>query len=264
MKKIINIILILFGLLTYSQNQKYFEVVYDIYYNTDVPQIKKGKLQIDIANNHSIFHIGKAKDVHDGSLVTTSEDGFNYNIQYADIDRFIEMDFKSSKIYSKEIHKGKVYFVKDSILNLNWNLNYDDEKKIGSLNCKKATAYFRGRNYTAWYTLEIPLPYGPYKFHGLPGLIVSISDSSNTFTWTIASYKPLANKPNFQYIKKPESIISAKKYFSEIRYPSFSEQESIIQSKLPKGIKLISATSDAHIRKGIEIKFEWEEKMKEQ
>lgn len=262
-KNIINILLLLFTIFSYSQNQKYFEAVYDIYYNTDVPQTKKAKLQVDKINKHSIFHIGKTKDNNGGSSVSSSDDGLNYTIQYSDLDRFIEMDFKNSKIYSKETHRGNVYFVKDSILNLNWNLNYDDEKKIGSLMCKKATTHFRGRDYTAWYTLEIPLAYGPYKFHGLPGLIASISDSSNTFTWTIASYKIQAEKPDFKYDKKLEPLISAKKYYSEIRYPSASEQESIVQSKLPQGIKLISVTSDAHIRKGVEIEFEWEKETKE-
>lgn len=259
---IITSLLVLLTMFSYGQNQEYFEAVYDIYYNTDVPQTKKATLQIDKTNKHTIFHIGKNINDAESSSVSTSDDGLSYTIKYTDLDRFIEMDFKNAKIYSKETHRGNVYFVKDSILKFNWNINYEDEKKIGTLICRKATTQYRGRDYIAWYSLEIPLTYGPYKFHGLPGLITSISDSSKTFTWTIVSYKLKSEKPDFKYDKKLEPQISAQNYYSEIRYPSASEQESIMQSKLPKGVNLISVTSDAHIRKGVEIKFEWEKEIK--
>lgn len=262
-KYIINIPLLLFTIISYCQTTNYFEAVYDIYYNTELPQERKAKLEVDKTNKHSIFHIYKNKDANSDTSVSSNEDGVSYTIQYNDLDRFIEMNFEDSSIFSKETHRGKVYFVKDSILSLNWKLDYDDEKKIGSLICKKATTHFRGRDYTAWYTLEIPLPYGPYKFHGLPGLIVSISDSSNTFSWIIASYKLQAEKPKFKFNDRLEPLITAKKYYGEIRYPADNEREKIIQSKLPKGIKLVSVTSDAHIRKGVEIKFEWDEEKKD-
>jgi len=263
-KLILNLLLIFCTTFSYAQSAKYFEAIYNIYYNTDVPQTRRGQLLIDLTNNHSIFNIGKSNIEKTNSSIETSDYRLNYNVRYKDVDRFIEMDFRNLNIHSKEAHRGKTYYVQDTISTLNWDLKYVVEKKIGSLLCKKATTHYRGRKYTAWYTLEIPLAYGPYKFNGLPGLIASISDSSNTFIWTIASYKLKAAKPNFKYNEKLEPLISAEKYYSEIRYPSSSEQESIIQSKLPKGVKLISVTSDAHIRKGIEIKFEWEEEKKKQ
>lgn len=34
-----------------------------------------------------------------------------------------------------------------------------------------ATTQFRGLTYTAWFALDIPINEGPWKFHGLPGLI---------------------------------------------------------------------------------------------
>ena len=58
---------------------------------------------------------------------------------------------------------------------MEWKLN-KETKNIGKFNCKKATCSFRGRNYTAWYTLEVPLPYGPWKLQGLPGVILEAYD----------------------------------------------------------------------------------------
>lgn len=58
---------------------------------------------------------------------------------------------------------------------INWKIT-DENKKINNFNCLKAIASFRGRTYTAWFTKELPVAEGPWKFKGLPGLILSIED----------------------------------------------------------------------------------------
>ncbi len=46
-----------------------------------------------------------------------------------------------------------------------------------------------GRNYSAWYTFELPLPFGPYKFGGLPGMIVQIQDDEGQFIWVMKGFE---------------------------------------------------------------------------
>ena len=67
-------------------------------------------------------------------------------------------------------------------IDFNWQL-CNEHKNILSYNCQKATCTFRGRNYTAWFTSEIPIQNGPYKFGGLPGLILQISDDKNHYVF---------------------------------------------------------------------------------
>ena len=52
-----------------------------------------------------------------------------------------------------------------------WTI-YDDEIQLLGYTAKKATTTFRGRNYTAYFTLDIPINDGPWKLFGLPGLIL--------------------------------------------------------------------------------------------
>ncbi|MFS4471174.1 GLPGLI family protein [Chryseobacterium sp. T20] len=66
----------------------------------------------------------------------------------------------------------------------NWSL-VDETKVINTIICKKAEVTFKGRNWIAWYSPEIPLPYGPYKFSGLPGLIVKITDDKGDFDFEL-------------------------------------------------------------------------------
>lgn len=61
----------------------------------------------------------------------------------------------------------------------------DENKVINSITCKKAEVRYKGRDWTAWYSTEIPLPYGPYKFSGLPGLIVKITYKTGDYDFEL-------------------------------------------------------------------------------
>ena len=64
-----------------------------------------------------------------------------------------------------------------------WQL-HPDTMTILSYPCRKATSRFKGRDYTAWYTMDVPVSEGPWKLHGLPGLIIKAEDSRGHFTFT--------------------------------------------------------------------------------
>lgn len=63
-----------------------------------------------------------------------------------------------------------------------WEL-HDETMEVISYTCHKATCRFRGRDYTAWFTPEIPRSEGPWKLHGLPGLILKAEDSKGHYTF---------------------------------------------------------------------------------
>ncbi len=71
----------------------------------------------------------------------------------------------------------------------NWKL-IDETRIINAITCKKAEVTFKGRNWIAWYSPEIPLPYGPYKFSGLPGLIVKIADDKGNYDFELVRSVP--------------------------------------------------------------------------
>ena len=64
----------------------------------------------------------------------------------------------------------------------NWQIG-NETKTIVGYQCQKATCSFRGRNYTAWFAVDIPLSYGPWKFCGLPGLILKVQDDANEYVF---------------------------------------------------------------------------------
>lgn len=63
-----------------------------------------------------------------------------------------------------------------------WALT-QDTATISGYHCQRAICRFHGRNFEAWFTSEVPIKYGPWKFGGLPGLIVKIYDTDHLYTF---------------------------------------------------------------------------------
>ncbi len=66
-----------------------------------------------------------------------------------------------------------------------WTIKFDQDSTILSYSCKKALCHYAGRDYVAWFSPEIPVSEGPFKFYGLPGLILQIADTKGQHTFTI-------------------------------------------------------------------------------
>ncbi|MCM1484338.1 MAG: GLPGLI family protein [Muribaculaceae bacterium] len=74
-----------------------------------------------------------------------------------------------------------LYYVEPLPL-MNWEIG-TGTKTVCGYECIEAKCHWRGRDYTAWFAPEIPAPYGPWKFGGLPGVIMEIYDSGREYTF---------------------------------------------------------------------------------
>ncbi|OPB97247.1 GLPGLI family protein [Elizabethkingia occulta] len=72
----------------------------------------------------------------------------------------------------------------------NWTI-IKEENNIKGYKLQKAVTNFGGREWIAWFTQDIPIPEGPYKFEGLPGLIVEINDSKNHYHYELTKVTKL-------------------------------------------------------------------------
>ena len=67
-----------------------------------------------------------------------------------------------------------------------------EKQKIGAYNAQKATTSYGGREWVAWFSTDIPFQDGPYKFYGLPGLIVKLEDITGSHVMTLVGNKKMA------------------------------------------------------------------------
>ena len=64
-----------------------------------------------------------------------------------------------------------------------WTLTQDTLTLLG-YHCTRATTQFKGRQWSAWYTTDIPVSEGPWKLCGLPGLILKAEDDEGHYRFT--------------------------------------------------------------------------------
>lgn len=81
---------------------------------------------------------------------------------------------------------------------------------IGEYKTQKAETEYGGRKWTAWFTMDLPYQDGPYKFSGLPGLIVKIQDEKGDYTFDLMQVKKLAELPELQQRGQDISITKDK------------------------------------------------------
>ncbi len=75
------------------------------------------------------------------------------------------------------------YLIMDTIPKMKWDL-YEEEKIVLNYTCKKATCTYNNISYFAWYNRDIPLPFGPGLFGGLPGVILELESTKSIITAT--------------------------------------------------------------------------------
>ena len=133
----------------------------------DINTIKRDSL----LKEHSKLETVGAKELNNLS---------KYNVIYK---KNVLKDLQTNAIFVQERISKNVYQYQEGIPKLNWMLTKDKMNLLG-YQCKSAKLNFRGRNYLAWYTDEIPKSNGPYIFGGLPGLILKISDEDGIYEFT--------------------------------------------------------------------------------
>ncbi|MDR1847798.1 MAG: GLPGLI family protein [Bacteroidales bacterium] len=84
-------------------------------------------------------------------------------------------------------------FIYEDNIDMQWNI-CPEKSIILDHQCQKATTKFRGRDYEVWFADNIPLSNGPWKFGGLPGLILKVRDLQNNFVFECTGIRSLKKK----------------------------------------------------------------------
>lgn len=77
---------------------------------------------------------------------------------------------------------GDEFKLSDKVCANKWNIT-DETRKIGNYTCRKATMHKDGRDWTAWFTTELPHRGAPRHYNGLPGVVLELTDASGEVGW---------------------------------------------------------------------------------
>ncbi|MBR5782046.1 MAG: GLPGLI family protein [Bacteroidales bacterium] len=95
---------------------------------------------------------------------------------------------KKMTIYQRTPSDGPIFEYEENMNLFDWKLT-SEMKEILGFACIKATCDFRGRNWAAWFTMDIPLQDGPWKFNGLPGLIMRVESEKGDYVFECIKIK---------------------------------------------------------------------------
>lgn len=170
-------------------------------------------------------------------LKTTTQENQNFlHVSTGDDEQFpVFISLEDSLMYSKVAGPNGIYsmnILKEKLEPIEWEIK-QEQKKIKQYNCIKAIATYEGRKYTAWFTPDIPVPYGPYKLGGLPGLILEAESDDKKVLWKFVGYE-IATRDSVQ-LRPPtqgkvftwEEYVEAKLNY-KIRKESLSDDEGTI------------------------------------
>lgn len=111
-----------------------------------------------------------------------------------------------------------------------WKIT-SETKKINGYTCYKATGTLPNLgvipdNFEAWFCPQINLPFGPYEFAGLPGLIFEVYNTNGKdLHWTLKKIEKNKTK-DFTIPAESESehFVETFKKFNEIKRKLFSRK----------------------------------------
>jgi len=151
-------------------------------YYYDETKIQKDSLYNSVMNNLNVTRIN--------SITVLKDNDRAFENYLGDITTNSFFDGTTEKIYKNRSNNeltitdfsSNPYRCEDKLGALEWKIT-EDTATVLNYQCQKATISFRGRNYEAWFAPEIPINDGPWKFLGLPGLILRVTDDANLISF---------------------------------------------------------------------------------
>lgn len=231
MKKI-SILSLLFSLMLSAQNNR---LIYEYTFRPDstkIDSLKTEWMYLDISKGGSKYY---SKSTFDrDSIVTESVKkqlasgmrsvSVSRNSNGGEINYEVEKTYPENKTtLTTQIGNDSYKVAEDR--KLTWKI-LPEKRKIGEFNAQKATADFAGRMWTAWFTTDVPLVDGPYKFSGLPGLIVQVSDATESHKMELEAIKKLKDNKaetfdnqgrDIPFMKKKPIEVSRQQYIKQLK-----------------------------------------------
>ncbi|OYQ43249.1 hypothetical protein CHU92_03585 [Flavobacterium cyanobacteriorum] len=253
-KNFILLVLASVTMLCFAQPKKTdLKVEYKLFCDTDVP----------VKATHLLF-VKNDVAINQDKLSTTerwTEKPSKYDMNIAkiqgDYEPYMKIDRKKKEMLFFGALGQNIVLVKDIYTDLKWIIT-KESKTIAGYNCTKATTSYRGREWIAWFTIEIPVPFGPWKLHGLPGLILEAYDSTNRYTYKAVKIEMVTD----DIFSKDFSTLMATSRKKVIPIRQFIDENLEYNENR---FKALMANTEFEIqvknepRSGEELIYEWEE-----
>ncbi len=139
---------------------------------------------------------------------------------------------KGKTLMSGYFNKQQLEVIEDN--SIKWKVEEESDTVILGYKCLKANTELWGRKFEAWFAPDIPIFYGPYKFIGLPGLVLKVSDHQNQHCFTLIEIKkeqgihPIYFVDNNYTEVSPKDFVKALEIYIANLYSRVSQNDGIV------------------------------------
>ena len=161
------------------------------------------------------------------------------------------------RMTSTDIIGTENYLMEEAVPDFGWRV-LDEWKEVLGYRVRRAECSFRGRDYVAWFAPELPLSEGPWKFCGLPGLILEVYDTRLQYHYvlqglSVADIGIRVEMPDAQYIRT-----DVEKYLRTLR--RYNENPMLIISEVDvSAISSVRVSKPADGSDPFKLKFDFQE-----
>jgi GLPGLI family protein len=212
--------------LVYSENSK------------DILDVKSAVMTLDIGTHYSKFY---SKDFYRkdsmrsidckvlsfAQLMAKKHEYKSKDPSYIIVKKYPCPD---SLYYIKKILRKNYKYYEKPVFN--WKLSSETDTLL-TYHCQKAICKFAGREYVAWFTPEIPIADGPWKFSGTPGLILSIADTDGHYLFKCIEINTYGKRKAVISIPDKDYIACDKKAFNEVDFQCNQDPIAFFKSMVP-------------------------------
>ncbi len=217
MKRQLITLFLIVGILTFSQNKRFIYEYKFIPDSTNPEEIKTEMMFLDTNTNgskyysYTVFNSDSLMKVDlEKQLAATGSINVRTDMRKGDVRYSVNKTYPDYNINLHRRLSMDAYNISDD-RKMNWKI-LPDKGKIGEWNVQKAETDFAGRHWIAWFSTEIPIQDGPYKFHGLPGLIVSVEDRTGSHKMELKGIKNIQGELDINVFDAKEIAINNKQF----------------------------------------------------
>lgn len=183
MRKAFAIILFLLAISKIDSQEKRF--IYEVFH-TIGDKTYSSTFNLDIYKSDSYFYESALLD----------------NPKLANTDLIIRKNRDSISLYD---HYDNHFFYATAEYKPIWEIT-NETKTIERYKVQKAKITSKNKVWFAWFTVDISINDGPYKFSGLPGMIIEIQDEKKEYTFILREISNLTQSENIFDFKKYELV----------------------------------------------------------
>ena len=217
MKKLLVNFFLIVGIVTFAQNKRFIYEYKFISDSTKIDDVKTEMMFLDTTKDgskyysYTVFNSDSLMKVDlEKQLAATGSINVKSDMQKGSVRYSVTKTYPDYKINHHRRLGMEAYNISDD-RKINWKI-LPEKEKIGEWNAQKAEADFAGRHWIAWFSTDIPIQDGPYKFNGLPGLIVKIEDKTGSHKMELKGIKNITGNVDINVFEVKEIAVNSKQF----------------------------------------------------